>query len=230
MKLNIPTEPQTESKGPAMKTRVIVHRSLLRGTFYILAALSLIAYLLPARAEAGVRVVAQVGPVAVDYRDRGPGYDARAAVYLEPVAARVLVGRPACGPDRPGCLVRVVDRCDRHDRNRDGRCDKCERRDRRDDRRDSRRDDRCDSRCDDHRDDRHACDSRGGRDGIGSRGERCEHSDRCNACGTIEVGGCRDHRGLTWVAGHYEREMGRHGRGNRVWVDAHWERLEVAHR
>jgi hypothetical protein len=131
MKLNIPTEPQTESKGPAMKTRVIVHRSLLRGTFYILAALSLIAYLLPARAEAGVRVVAQVGPVAVDYRDRGPGYDARAAVYLEPVAARVLVGRPACGPDRPGCLVRVVDRCDRHDRNRDGRCDKCERRDRR---------------------------------------------------------------------------------------------------
>ncbi|MBK7772354.1 MAG: hypothetical protein IPI48_18020 [bacterium] len=49
-------------------------------------------------------------------------------------------------------------------------------------------------------------------------------------CGTIEVGGCRDHRGLTWVAGHYEREMGRHGRGNRVWVDAHWERLEVAHR
>ena len=48
MKLNIPTEPKTESKGPAMKTRVIVHRSLLRGTFYILAALSLIAYLLPA--------------------------------------------------------------------------------------------------------------------------------------------------------------------------------------
>ncbi|MBK7046836.1 MAG: hypothetical protein IPH48_10055 [bacterium] len=146
-----------------MKTRVIVHRSLLRGTFYILAALSLIAYLLPARAEAGVRVVAQVGPVAVDYRDRGPGYDARAAVYLEPVAARVLVGRPACGPDRPGCLVRVVDRCDRHDRNRDGRCDKCERRDRRDDR----------------RDDRHACDDRGGRDGFSSHGDRCEHSDRC---------------------------------------------------
>ncbi len=214
MKLNIPTEPQTESKGPAMKTRVIVHRSLLRGTFYILAALSLIAYLLPARAEAGVRVVAQVGPVAVDYRDRGPGYDARATIYLEPVAARVLIGRPACGPDRPGCLIRVVDRCDRHDRNRDGRCDKCERRDRRDDR----------------RDDRHACDDRGGRDGFSSHGDRCEHSDRCRDCGTIEVGGCRDHRGLTWVAGHYEREMGRHGRGNRVWVAAHWERLEVAHR
>ena len=73
---------------------------------------------------------------------------------------------------------------------------------------------------------RHACDD-GGRDG---RAERCDHNDRCQSCGYIEVGGCRDHRGMTWVAGHYERTVGRHGRGNRVWVPAHWERLEVAYR
>lgn len=197
-----------------MKTRAIVNRSLLRGTLMILAALLVLAYLLPARAEAAVRVVAQVGPVAVDYRDRGPGSDAQARVVLAPVAARVLVGRTVCGDDRAGCLVRVLDRCERHDRNRDGRCDKCERRDRRD-----------------RRDDRHACDDRG-RDGRyeGRYSDRCEHSDRCQACGYIEVGGCRAHRGMTWVAGHYERTTGRHGRGNRVWVPAHWEHLEVAHR
>lgn len=194
-----------------MKTRAIVHRSLLRGTLTILAAMTLLAYLLPARAEAGVRVQAEVGGVAVDYRDRGPGYDARAEVYLEPLAARVLVGRPACGPDRPGCLVSVLERCERHDRDHDGRCDKCERRERRGDR----RDDRCDR---DHRDHRRADYGRAA----------CEHSDRCRDCGYIEVGGCRDHRGMTWVAGHYERAGGRHGRMNRVWVPAHWERLEVA--
>lgn len=192
-----------------MKTSAIVNRSLLRGTLIILAALSLVAYLLPARAEAGVRVQAEVGGVTVDYRDRGPGYDARADVYLEPLAARVLVGRPVCGPDRPGCLVRVIDVCARHDRDRDGRCDKCERRDRRDDRR---------------HDSRHACDDRGhDRYAAG-----CKHSDRCDNCRSVEVGGCRDHRGMTWVAGHYERGHGRHGRGNRVWVPAHWERCEVA--
>lgn len=203
-----------------MKTTVIAHRSLLRGTKSIPAALSALAtlstlvalaLLLPARAEAGVRVQAEVGGVAVDYRDRGPGCDASAEIRLEPLAARVLVGRPACGPDRPGCLVRVVDRCHRHDRDHDGRCDKCERRDRRGDRRD--RDDDCDDR--DHRHER------------AGRG-RCEHSDRCDACRTIEVGGCRDHRGLTWVAGHYEREPARRGRGHRVWVPGHWERVVVA--
>ena len=111
-----------------MKTRALVNRSLLRGTLMILATLVLLAYLLPARAEAGVRVVAQVGPVAVDYRDRGPGYDADARVVLAPVAARVLVGRTVCSSDRAACLVRVMNRCERHDRDRDGRCDKCERR------------------------------------------------------------------------------------------------------
>ena len=199
-----------------MKTSVIVHRSLLRGTLTILAVLStlvILALLLPARAEAAVRVQAEVGGVAVDYRDRGPGYDASADIRLEPLAARVLVGRPVCGPDRPGCLVRVVDRCGRHDRDHDGRCDKCERRARREDRRDRRdRHDDCDDR--DHRHDRA---------GAG----RCEHADRCDACRTSEVGGCRDHRGLTWVAGHYEREPVRRGRGLRVWVPGHWERTVV---
>lgn len=187
-----------------MKTRAIVHRSLMRGTLMILAALILIAYLLPARAEAGVRVVAQVGPVAVDYRDRGPGYDAQARVLLDPLAARVLVGRQ-CRSDRSECAVRVLDRCDRHDRNRDGRCDKCERRDRRHDR-------------------RHEVSGRFDRDA------RCEHSDRCDACGYIEIGGCRDHRGMVWVAGHTESRGGRPGRGNQVWVSGHWESLQVAHR
>lgn len=193
-----------------MKTSALEYRSLLRGTLMILATLVLIAYLLPSRAEAGVRVVAQVGPVAVDYRDRGPGYDADARVVLAPVAARVLVGRPACGPDRGGCVVQVMSPCGRHDRDRDGRCDKCERRDQRDDR-------------------RHACDDRG-RDGRYDASGRCGHTDRCQDCGYIEVGGCRAHKGMMWVAGHYERTVGRHGRGNRVWVPAHWERQEVAYR
>lgn len=186
-----------------MKTAVIAHRSLLRGSLILLTILSLLAWLLPTRAEAGVRVQAQVGPVAVDYRDRGPGSDAQADVYLAPVAARVLVGRPVCGPDRPGCLVTVTDLCGRHDRDHDGRCDRCERRN-------------------DRRHDRHACGTNAG------RGERCGHSDRCDNCRRIEVGGCREHRGMAWVAGHYERAGGRHGRGNRVWVPAHWERAEVA--
>lgn len=194
-----------------MKTSVIAHRSQLRGTLTILAALTTLAWLLPARAEAAVRVQATVGGVAVDYRDRGPGHDARADVYLEPLGARVLVGRPVCGPERPGCLVRVVDHCRKHDRDRDGRCDKCERRDRRDDRRDRRRD-----ACDD-RDDRHH------RAGHG----RCDHSDRCGACRTVEVGGCRDHRGMTWVAGYYDRIPSGRGRGGRVWVPGHWERAVV---
>jgi len=197
-----------------MKTRAIVHRSLMRGTLMILAALTLIAYLLPTRAEAGVRVVAQVGPVNVDYRDRGPGYDAQARVLLDPVAARVLVGRSRCRSDRGECVVQVMERCKRHDRDRDGRCDKCERRDRRDDRRGDRRGDDCDN----DRDHRHQVSA------------RCEHSDRCNACGIIEIGGCRDHRGMVWVAGHYESRGGRPGRGNQVWISGHWERLEVAHR
>lgn len=207
-----------------MKTRAIVHRSLMRGTLMFLAALTLIAYLLPARADAGVRVVAQVGPVAVDYRDRGPGDDARARIVLEPVAARVLVGRQ-CRSDRSDCVVRVLDRCDRHDRNRDGRCDKCERRDRRQDRREDRRD-RNDGECD--RDDRHG--DRYEMSGRFERDGRCEHSDRCDACRFIEVGGCRDHRGMVWVAGHYESRGGRPGRGNRIWVSGHWESLRVAHR
>ncbi len=209
-----------------MKTRAIVHRSLMRGTLMILAALTLIACLLPGRADAGVRVVAQVGPVAVDYRDQGPGYDAQARVLLHPLAARVLVGRQ-CRSDRSDCAVRVLDRCDRHDRNRDGRCDKCERRDRRQDRREDHRDHRdsdCDDRQSDRNHDRHEVSRRFDRDG------RCEHSDRCDACGYIEIGGCRDHRGMLWVAGHYESRGGRPGRGNQVWVAGHWESLQVAHR
>jgi hypothetical protein len=205
-----------------MKTRAIVHRSHFRGTLITLAALTAIAYLLPARADAGVRVVAQVGPVAVDYRDRGPGCDAQAQarILLDPVAARVYVGRQ-CGNDHPDCLVRVMERCGRHDRDRDGRCDKCERRDRHGKGRDRHYDDRHDD-CDDDR--RRVASGRTDRDG------RCEHSDRCDACGYIEVGSCRDHRGLAWVPGHYESRGGRPGRGNQVWLAGHWERLEVAYR
>ena len=206
-----------------MKTSVIAHRSLLRGTLITvttLTALSLLAFLMPARADAGTRVVAQVGPVSVDYRDRGPGYDAQARVYLEPVATRVVVRRPLCGPDRAGCLVRVLEPCGRHDRDRDGRCDKCERRERR-------------------HDERHACgdDGRGyaAYDEIGGRWDRagyCEHTGRCDACAIIEIGGCRDHRGMVWVTGHYETVRVGHGRGHghgrQVWVPAHWEQLAVA--
>lgn len=206
-----------------MKTRVIARRSQLRGTLTLLAALTALAWLLPVRAEAAVRVQARVGGVAVDYRDRGPGHDARADVYLEPLGARVLVGRPVCGPERPDCLVRVVDHCRKHDRDRDGRCDKCERRDRRDGRRDGRRD-ACDDRDDrDYRGDRDYRDYRDHRAGLG----RCEHSDRCGACRTVEIGGCREHRGMTWVAGQYERIHSGRGRGGRVWVPGHWERAVV---
>ncbi|MBK8166951.1 MAG: hypothetical protein IPK64_13505 [bacterium] len=197
-----------------MKTSVIAHRSLLRGTLSILAALitlTALAWLLPARAEAAVRVQATVGGVAVDYRDRGPGHEARADIRLEPLGARVLVGRPVCSAERPDCLVRVVDRCRKHDRDHDGRCDKCERRERRQDRRDGRRE---------------ACDDRDHRNGLG----RCEHSERCDACRTVEVGGCRDHRGMTWVVGRYERIPSGHGRGGRVWVPGHWERTVVVTR
>jgi len=192
-----------------MKTSVIAPRSLLRAALYFPAVLyfpvvlALLAWLLPARAEATVRVRAEIGGVAVDYRDHGPGCDATADVYLEPLAARVLVGRPVCGPERPGCLVRVVDRCGRHDRDYDGRCDKCERRGRHE-----RRDRRYD------------------RAGFAA----CEHSERCGACRIVEVGGCREHRGLTWVAGHYERTSAGRGRGNRVWVPGHWERAAIAYR
>ena len=189
-----------------MKTGAIVHQSLMRGTLMILAALTLIACLLPARTDAAVRVVAQVGPVAVDYRDRGPGYDAQARVLIDPMSARVVV-TPRCGPERSDCVVRVMERCERHDRNRDGRCDKCERRDR-----------------DKNRDHRHEMSGRFERDG------RCEHSDRCDACGYIEIGGCRDHRGMVWVDGHYAARGGRPGRGNQIWVAGHWESLQVAHR
>lgn len=214
-----------------MKTSVIAHRSLQRGTLEILATLSLLALALAAPARADVRVAAQVGPVAVDYRDAGPGYDARARVTLEPLAARVLIGRPDCGPERGTCAVTVVEPCGRHDRDRDGFCDKCERRER--------RHDRCDYRDDrrDYRDERHACgDGRGGYDEIGGlrvetrfRG-RCEHTDRCDACRPLEIGTCRAHRGLMWVAGHYEAARGRHGRVRSVWVPAHWEQPEVAYR
>lgn len=205
-----------------MKTSVIAHRSLQRGTLEILATLSLLACALAAPARADVRVAAQVGPVAVDYRDAGPGCDARARVTLAPLAARVLIGRPECGPERGACAVAVVEPCGRHDRDRDGRCDKCERRDRRHDRREG-------------RDERHACgDSRDGygevggvRFEIGYRG-RCEHTDRCEACRTLEIGTCRVHHGLAWVAGHYEAARGRHGRVRSVWVPAHWEQPEVA--
>lgn len=186
-----------------MKTSVLAPRSLLRAALYFPAALALMAWLLPARAEADVRVRAEIGGVAVDYRDRGPGYDATADVYLQPLAARVLVGRPACGPDRPGCLVHAVDRCRKHDRDHDGRCDKCERRDRRD-----------------------RYDRRYERTGFAA----CEHSERCGACRVVEIGGCREHRGLTWVAGHYERTSRGRGHGNRVWVPGHWERAAIAYR
>lgn len=213
-----------------MKTQVIVHRSLLRGTLMILAALSLLAVILPLRAEAGVRVAAQVGPVAVDYRDRGPGYDAQARVTIVPDAGYVVVGRRVCSGDLPGCAVLALDRCARHDRDRDGRCDQCERRDRRERRRDDRRDDR--------RDERSACGEREhGRDrddevgclGTGrERGERCEHIRRCESCTWVKMGTCRDHAGLVWMEGRWERTIGRHGHGNRVWIAGHWAAREVA--
>lgn len=215
-----------------MKTQVIVHRSLLRGTLMILAALSLLAVILPLRAEAGVRVAAQVGPVAIDYRDRGPGYDAQAHVAIAPDAGCVVVGRPVCGGDLPGCAVVVLDRCARHDRDRDGRCDQCERRERRERRRDDRRDDRR------YGDERSACGERGhgydrdhdagclatGRD----RGDRCDHSRRCESCTWVKMGTCRDHAGLVWVEGRWDRTIGRHGHGNRVWIAGHWTSREVA--
>lgn len=219
-----------------MKTKAIVHRSLHRGTLLILAALSLLAILLPLRAEAAVRVAAQVGPVAVDYRDQGPGCDAQARVTILPDAARVLVGRPVCGGDFPGCAVMVLDRCARHDRDRDGRCDQCERRERRERR---------------HHDERSACGERGrevGGRGYGrgddardfdrgydrgcdrdfDRGGRCEHTDRCEYCTWVKMGTCRDHAGLVWIEGRWERTIGRHGHGNRVWIAGHWASREVA--
>lgn len=219
-----------------MKTQVIVHRSLLRGTLMILAALSLLAVILPLRAEAGVRVAAQVGPVGIDYRDRGPGYDAQARVVIAPDAGCVVASRPVCGRDLPGCAVLALDRCARHDRDRDGRCDQCERRDRRDRRNDDRSYDRRDDRRYD--DERSACGERDygrGRDydagclGTGrDRGDRCEHSRRCESCTWVKMGTCRDHAGLVWMEGRWERTIGRHGHGNRVWIAGHWESREVA--
>ncbi len=206
-----------------MKTQAIAQRSLLRGALTILSALSLLAVILPLRAQAAVRIAAQVGPVAIDYRDQGPGYAARAQVTIAPVAGRVIVGRPVCSSDVPGCAVLVLDRCARHDRNRDGRCDQCERRGRRQGR---------------HEDERSACGERergrGGDDGVGclgagvERGERCEHIRRCEACTYVKMGTCRDHAGLAWVEGRWERTLGRHGRVARVWVAGHWEPREVA--
>ncbi len=213
-----------------MKTKAIALRSLQRGTLSILAALSLLAIVLPLRAEAAVRVAAQVGPVAVDYRDQGPGYDAQARVSIAPVAGRVIVGRPVCGHDLPGCAVMVLDRCARHDRDRDGRCDQCERRERRE-RRDRR-----------HHDERDECGERGHERGCDSEvgctgpdrdfgrgyGERCDHTRRCETCSWVKMGTCRDHAGLVWIEGRWERTMGRHGHGNRVWIAGHWESREVA--
>lgn len=218
-----------------MKTKVIVHRSLLRGTLMILAALSLLAVILPLRAEAGVRVAAQVGPIAVDYRDRGPGYDAQAHVAIMPNAGCVVVGRPVCGGDLPGCAVLTLDRCARHDRNRDGRCDQCERRERRGRRHDDERS---------TYNERSACGERsscGDRDHgrnrdhdvrcagtVRDRGDRCEHLRRCESCTWVKMGTCRDHAGLVWMEGRWERTIGRHGHGNRVWIAGHWEARQVA--
>lgn len=198
-----------------MKTRVIAHRSLLRGTLMILATLTLLACALALPARADVRVAAQVGPVAVDYRDAGPGRDARARIDLEPLAARVLIGRPACGAGRGDCAVAVIEPCGRHDRDRDGLCDRCERRDHRHERRAG-------------RDERHACG--GAYDEVGGArlAASCGHVDRCDACRRLEIGTCRAHHGLVWVAGHYESARGRHGRTRPVWVEAHWERPEYA--
>ncbi|MBM4132020.1 hypothetical protein FJ250_13500, partial [bacterium] len=106
-------------------------------------------------------------------------------------------------------------------RDHDGRCDKCERRERRERRecrhdRHDRRDDCCEGRHDRGR--------RHDRAGFAA----CDHSERCGACRVVEVGGCREHRGMIWVAGHYERIPAGRGRGNRVWVPGHWERAMIA--
>lgn len=203
-----------------MKTSVIAHRSLLRGTLEILATLSLLACALALPARADVRVAAQVGPVAVDYRDAGPGSDARARVILEPLAARVLIGHQECG--RGACAVTVVEPCGRHDRDHDGRCDRCERRFRGRGRHEGW----------DERDRRHACGEGYAEVGGVSAGIRfrggCEHTARCDACRPLVIGTCRAHEGLLWVAGHYEAARGRHGRVRSVWVPEHWEQPEFA--
>ena len=94
-----------------MKTSTIAKRSLMRGALVIFPIVAVTALLLPLRAEARVRVNAQIGPVEISYRE-GPHGAAcrtfRGGMILEPVGRRVLASRWGYDNDR--------DRDDRDDR------------------------------------------------------------------------------------------------------------------